>query len=207
VEGTAWHRLPELTERTILMLKKANPNWGCHRGWLGGLGLIVKAEYQVLFFSRLPVGSNAFPASAAGLHARYVTASRPTSTKIWRAFKSTSHMTTSGSFFAFTRVCPRTVVNGGRNVVAAGYQMQLVFNYSGKDQNLITTREGARSVEFDFAATRRSIESVRPGMEVIEISARTGQGMENWPAIFEERLTHFSERPACQCLHEPTRVP
>jgi Ni2+-binding GTPase involved in maturation of urease and hydrogenase len=44
-------------------------------------------------------------------------------------------------------------------------------------------------VEFDWDAARKSIESVRPGMQVFRLSAKTGEGMTeyldflsaNWP--------------------------
>ena len=38
----------------------------------------------------------------------------------------------------------------------------------------------AAAVEFDGPAVRRNIESVRPGMPVFEVSARTGSGMDDW---------------------------
>lgn len=35
-------------------------------------------------------------------------------------------------------------------------------------------------VELDWAAAKRNIESVRPAMKVIEVSSKTGEGMESW---------------------------
>jgi hydrogenase nickel incorporation protein HypB len=42
-------------------------------------------------------------------------------------------------------------------------------------------------VEFDAADARRSIESVRPGMTVFELSAQTGEGMEAWLSFHKSR--------------------
>jgi hydrogenase nickel incorporation protein HypB len=37
----------------------------------------------------------------------------------------------------------------------------------------------AEAAEFDLAAARRNIESVRPGMQIFEVSSKTGEGMED----------------------------
>ncbi|HEV2914828.1 MAG TPA: hydrogenase nickel incorporation protein HypB [Pyrinomonadaceae bacterium] len=51
-----------------------------------------------------------------------------------------------------------------------------IFNTA--DVALITKIDLAKAVEFDLAAARRNIERVRPGMRVFEVSAKTGEGME-----------------------------
>ncbi len=48
------------------------------------------------------------------------------------------------------------------------------------DVALITKIDLAGAVGFDAAAAHRSIQSVRPGMETFEVSAKTGEGMERW---------------------------
>jgi len=48
------------------------------------------------------------------------------------------------------------------------------------DVALITKVDLAEAVGFDAGAAHRSIQSVRPGMKVFEVSARTGEGMERW---------------------------
>src|SRR6267378_5043009 len=53
-----------------------------------------------------------------------------------------------------------------------------IFNTA--DVAVITKVDLTGAVEFDFNAAHRNIESVRPGMRVLELSARTGQGMEDW---------------------------
>jgi hydrogenase nickel incorporation protein HypB len=48
------------------------------------------------------------------------------------------------------------------------------------DLALITKTDLAEAVGFDATAAHRSVQSVRPGMEIIELSAKTGEGMERW---------------------------
>lgn len=56
------------------------------------------------------------------------------------------------------------------------------------DVAVITKVDLAAAVEFDPAAARRSIEAVRPGMLLFEVSAKTGEGMGRWLEFLEERL-------------------
>lgn len=53
-----------------------------------------------------------------------------------------------------------------------------IFNTA--DVAVISKMDLAEAVEFDIAAARRSIESVRPGMQVFQVSAKTGLGMDEW---------------------------
>jgi len=53
-----------------------------------------------------------------------------------------------------------------------------IFNTA--DAALITKTDLAAAVEFDRAAAYRSIQSVRPGMEIFEASAKTGEGVDRW---------------------------
>jgi hydrogenase nickel incorporation protein HypB len=55
-----------------------------------------------------------------------------------------------------------------------------IFNSS--DVAIITKMDLADAAEFDLASARRNIESVRPGMQVLEVSAKTGAGMQ---AVFD----------------------
>lgn len=50
-----------------------------------------------------------------------------------------------------------------------------IFNTA--DAALITKMDLAAATEFDLAAVHRNIQSVRPGMRVLEVSSKTGQGM------------------------------
>jgi hydrogenase nickel incorporation protein HypB len=53
-----------------------------------------------------------------------------------------------------------------------------IFNTA--DVAIITKMDLAVAAEFDLPAARRSIESVRPGMTVHALSAKKGEGMEEW---------------------------
>jgi hydrogenase nickel incorporation protein HypB len=58
-----------------------------------------------------------------------------------------------------------------------------IFNTA--DVALITKMDLALAAEFDSSAAHRNIQSVRPGMRVLEVSSKTGQGMENAITIIE----------------------
>jgi hydrogenase nickel incorporation protein HypB len=62
-----------------------------------------------------------------------------------------------------------------------------IFNSS--DVAVITKNELADVVEFDWAAARKSIESVRPGMQIFRLSAKTGEGMNEYLEFLAERLS------------------
>jgi hydrogenase nickel incorporation protein HypB len=53
-----------------------------------------------------------------------------------------------------------------------------IFNTA--DVAILTKMDLAAAVELDAAAARQSIEAVRPGIRVFEVSAKTGQGMAAW---------------------------
>jgi hydrogenase nickel incorporation protein HypB len=53
-----------------------------------------------------------------------------------------------------------------------------IFNTA--DVALITKTDLADAVEFNSAEAHRSIASVRPGMEIFEVSSKTGAGMDHW---------------------------
>ena len=53
-----------------------------------------------------------------------------------------------------------------------------IFNTA--DLAVITKTDLAQAVEFDWDAARANIDSVRPGMEVIAVSSKTGAGMDQW---------------------------
>jgi hydrogenase nickel incorporation protein HypB len=63
-----------------------------------------------------------------------------------------------------------------------------IFNTA--DVAVITKTDLAAAVEFDAEAARRSIESVRPGMAIVEVSAKTGAGMDSWLGSLESRRAH-----------------
>ena len=64
-----------------------------------------------------------------------------------------------------------------------------IFNTA--DVGLITKVDLAAAVEFDTLGAHRSIQSVRPGMTIFEVSGKTGQGMDQW---FEFLRTQSANR-------------
>ena len=53
-----------------------------------------------------------------------------------------------------------------------------IFNTA--DVAVITKMDLADAVEFDREAALKSIQAVRPGIEIVEVSAKTGTGMDEW---------------------------
>jgi hydrogenase nickel incorporation protein HypB len=56
---------------------------------------------------------------------------------------------------------------------------------------VITKVDLAAAVEFDDDAARRNIQAVRPGMEIVAVSARTGAGMPEYIQLLETRLAEL----------------
>jgi hydrogenase nickel incorporation protein HypB len=61
-----------------------------------------------------------------------------------------------------------------------------IFNTA--DVALITKVDLAEAVGFDAAAALASVQSVRPGMKVLQVSAKTGQGMDDFLQLLEGGL-------------------
>jgi hydrogenase nickel incorporation protein HypB len=64
-----------------------------------------------------------------------------------------------------------------------------IFNTA--DMAIITKMDLSQAVEFDAAAAHRNIQAVRPGMQVFELSAKTGQGLQAWLASLQEARSGF----------------
>jgi len=60
--------------------------------------------------------------------------------------------------------------------------------FNSADVAVITKNELAAVVEFDWETARRSIESVRPGMRIFRLSAKTGEAMETYLDFLAEQL-------------------
>jgi hydrogenase nickel incorporation protein HypB len=65
--------------------------------------------------------------------------------------------------------------------------------FNSADVAVITKSDLAAAVEFDEAAAKRNIQAVRPGMEILKVSAKTGEGMALYVEFLESRRT-FSRR-------------
>jgi hydrogenase nickel incorporation protein HypB len=68
-----------------------------------------------------------------------------------------------------------------------------IFNTA--DVAVITKVDLADAVEFDRAAAYRNIQAVRPGMQILEVSAKNGRGMDQWMQFLESRRAE-SRMPA-----------
>lgn len=59
--------------------------------------------------------------------------------------------------------------------------------FNSADVAVITKIDLAAAVDFDEAAARRNIEAVRPGMAIVKVSAKTGEGMDAYLDLFKSR--------------------
>lgn len=59
--------------------------------------------------------------------------------------------------------------------------------FNSADVAVITKMDLAAAAEFDLAAACRNVEAVRPGMQVVKVSAKTGEGMDAWLDLFKSR--------------------
>jgi hydrogenase nickel incorporation protein HypB len=59
--------------------------------------------------------------------------------------------------------------------------------FNSADVAVVTKIDLAAAVEFDWDAGLGNIQAVRPGMEVLRVSAKNGEGMEAWRKFLEER--------------------
>lgn len=61
-----------------------------------------------------------------------------------------------------------------------------IFNTA--DVALVTKSDLAEVLGFDRSAAYNNIQNVRPGMQIIELSARSGKGMEQWLTLIEQHV-------------------
>ena len=60
--------------------------------------------------------------------------------------------------------------------------------FNSADVDVITKSDLAEAVEFNSEAMRRNIQAVRPGMRVFQLSAKTGEGLEEYLEFVAGRL-------------------
>ena len=60
--------------------------------------------------------------------------------------------------------------------------------FNSADVAVITKNELSDAVEFDWDVARKSIESVRPGMRIFRLSAKTGEGMTEYLDFLSRQL-------------------
>jgi hydrogenase nickel incorporation protein HypB len=59
--------------------------------------------------------------------------------------------------------------------------------FNSADVAVITKIDLAQAVEFDWTAAEANIQAVRPGMPVVRVSAKTGEGIEEWLELVKSR--------------------
>lgn len=59
--------------------------------------------------------------------------------------------------------------------------------FNSADIAVITKMDLAAAVEFDEAAALANIQAVRPGMQVLKVSSKTGAGMDTYLRLLEQR--------------------
>ena len=59
--------------------------------------------------------------------------------------------------------------------------------FNSADVAVITKIDLAEACEFDRAAAHAAIEEVRPGMTIVEVSAKRGTGMDDWMTLLHAR--------------------
>jgi hydrogenase nickel incorporation protein HypB len=60
--------------------------------------------------------------------------------------------------------------------------------FNSADLAVVTKLDLAGAVEFDHQAARANIQSVRPGMAVMELSSKTGHGMDEWLELLKSKI-------------------
>jgi hydrogenase nickel incorporation protein HypB len=75
-----------------------------------------------------------------------------------------------------------------------------IFNTA--DVAIITKMDLAAAVDCDMLTMHRNIQAVRPKMQVLEVSVRTGQGLDDCCTLLSERVSQ-SQRPICDKSRRP----
>jgi hydrogenase nickel incorporation protein HypB len=60
--------------------------------------------------------------------------------------------------------------------------------FNSADVAVITKNELSQVVEFDWEVARKNIEAVRPGMQIFRLSAKTGEGMQDYLQFLAQQL-------------------
>jgi hydrogenase nickel incorporation protein HypB len=62
--------------------------------------------------------------------------------------------------------------------------------FNSADVAVVTKIDLAAAVEFDWDATLANIHAVRPGMEVLRVSSKSGEGMDGWIEFLHSPQRH-----------------
>lgn len=63
--------------------------------------------------------------------------------------------------------------------------------FNSADVAVVTKMDLAQAVEFDWQAAYGNIQAVRPGMQVIKLSAKSGEGMDEYLGFLKKRLNEL----------------
>ena len=63
--------------------------------------------------------------------------------------------------------------------------------FNSADVAVVTKLDLAKAVEFDWQTAYNNIQAVRPGMQVFKLSAKSGEGMENYLEFLASRLSEL----------------
>jgi hydrogenase nickel incorporation protein HypB len=69
--------------------------------------------------------------------------------------------------------------------------------FNSADVAIITKMDLAEAVEFNWDAAYKNVQSVRPGMKVFKVSAKTGEGMEDYFSYLSGRLAESRKATVC----------
>jgi hydrogenase nickel incorporation protein HypB len=68
--------------------------------------------------------------------------------------------------------------------------------FNSADVAIVTKIDLATAVEFSWETAYKNIQAVRPGMPVLKLSAKTGEGMEEYTAFLASRLAELRQTTA-----------
>jgi hydrogenase nickel incorporation protein HypB len=63
--------------------------------------------------------------------------------------------------------------------------------FNSADVAIITKTDLAAAVEFDWVSATGNVQAVRPGMQILRLSAKTGEGMDTYLAFLADRLAEL----------------
>ena len=73
--------------------------------------------------------------------------------------------------------------------------------FNSADVAIVSKMDLADAVEFDWEAAQKNIQAVRPGMKIFRLSAKTGDGMDEYLTFLSQRAAELEEKQ-----NPPTRA-
>ena len=66
--------------------------------------------------------------------------------------------------------------------------------FNSADVAIVSKMDLADAAEFDWEATQKNIQAVRPGMKIFRLSAKTGEGMDEYLSFLSQQLSGLEAR-------------